>query len=148
MVNDLPFEWFVLILRIAFIFLLYFFIFQVMRVISRELRTAADSSTATLPTSGSLLVDDPADSQLHRGDTYDLEPVTIIGRGRRATIRIESSFVSNEHTQIAWDHGSWWATDLHSTNGTFVNSSRIHEPTRLAIGDRVQIGGVVLRLVP
>lgn len=148
MLNDLPFEWFVLVLRVVFVFLLYLFIFQVMRVITRELRAAATSSAGQIPSSGSLLIDDPGESGLYRGDAHELDPVTIVGRGRRATIRIENSFVSNEHAQIAWDDGAWWATDLHSTNGTFVNSRRIDGPTKLSIGDRLEIGGVVFRLVP
>lgn len=148
MLNDLPFEWFVLLLRVVFVFLLYFFIFQVMRVITREIRNAAEQSAATRPGPGSLLVDDPGDTALERGFAHELDSVTIIGRGRRATIRVESSFVSNEHVQIAWEDGAWWATDLHSTNGTYVNARRIDGPTRLSTGDRLELGGIAFRLVP
>jgi hypothetical protein len=148
MISDiLPFEWFVLLLRVIFIFLLYFFIFQVMRVITRELRAAAERDVP-VRVSGTLLVDDPAGSHLRRGDAYILEPVTVVGRGRSATIRIDSAFVSNEHAQIAWNDGRWWATDLHSTNGTRVNTRPINEPVRLNIGDRIEIGEVVFQLVP
>ena len=45
---ELPFEWTVLLLRVVFIFLLYFFVFQVIRVISRELRVAAGATGAGL----------------------------------------------------------------------------------------------------
>lgn len=147
MLNDLPFEWFVLLLRIVFIFLLYFFIFQVMRVLSRELRTAAETSSPT-PVTGTLLVEDSTNEHVRRGDAFVLEPVTILGRGRSATVRIDSAFVSNEHAQIAWSDGRWWATDLHSTNGTHVNSKLIEEPVRLNVGDRIQVGEVVFQLVP
>lgn len=147
MLNDLPFEWFVLLLRITFIFLLYFFIFQVMRVLSRELRTAAEE-TGPEPVSGTLLVEESGNSMVRRGDAFILEPVTIVGRGRSATIRIDSAFVSNEHAQLSWNDGRWWATDLHSTNGTQVNSKPIFEPVRLNVGDRIQVGEVVFQLVP
>jgi FHA domain len=143
----LPFEWFVLLLRVVFIFLLYFFIFQVMRVISRELRAVAERDSPA-PPSGTLLVEDAAGSHLRRGDAYILEPVTVVGRGRSATIRIDSAFVSNEHAQISWTDGRWWATDLHSTNGTKVNTRPISEPVRLNVGDRIEIGEVVFQLLP
>lgn len=150
MISDLPFEWFVLILRILFIFLLYFFVFQVIRVITRELRTAAeqDGGPSYPAVSGSLLVDDPGDSQLRQGEAIPLDPVTVIGRNRRASVHIDSSFVSGEHAQIAWEQGRWWATDLHSTNGTRVNSHEIDIPTRLSVGDEIDVGGVRFRLVP
>ena len=147
MFGNLSYEWFVLLLRIVFIFLLYFFIFQVMRVLTRELRTAAETS-APEPVSGSLLVEESRNKLVRRGDAYILEPVTIVGRGRSATVRIDSTFVSNEHAQISWTDGRWWATDLHSTNGTRVNAKPIDEPVRLNVGDRIQIGEVVFQLVP
>ena len=53
MLAPLPFEWFVLILRVLFICLLYFFIFQVIRVISRELRMAAADGRSMMWSFGS-----------------------------------------------------------------------------------------------
>ena len=147
MLNDLPFEWFVLLLRITFIFLLYFFIFQVMRVLTRELRAAAETAGPE-PVTGSLLVDESTNDFIIRGTAFVLEPVTLVGRGRSATVRIDSPFVSTEHAQISWHDGQWWTTDLHSTNGTLVNNRPIDSPVSLKVGDRIQIGEVVFQLVP
>ncbi|HLT20275.1 MAG TPA: FHA domain-containing protein [Thermomicrobiales bacterium] len=147
MLSELPFEWFVLLLRVIFIFLLYFFIFQVMRVISRELRVTAEAAGPER-VRGTLLVEASNNEHIRPGDAYVLEPVTIIGRSRDATVRIDSAYVSAEHAQISWNDGRWWATDLRSTNGTRVNSRPITEPERLNIGDRIEIGDVVFQLVP
>lgn len=151
MVGELPFEWFVLLLRIVFIFLLYFFVYQVIRVISRELRTVAagGQGVAHAPrVSGALVVVDPGDSQLHRGEVCALQPVTVIGRNPRATIVIDSSFVSSEHAQLTWDQDRWWVVDLRSTNGTMVNGSPIRAATGLRPGDEIQLGAIRLQLVP
>lgn len=148
---DLPFEWTVLLLRIVFIFLLYFFVFQVIRVISRELRVAAGEGSrveAGPPIQGAILVAEPGDSNLQRGDVYDLEPVTVIGRHPRATIVIDSTYVSSEHLQLNWENDRWWVTDLRSTNGTFVNGSQIRVPTGLRPGDVIELGAIRLQLVP
>ena len=148
--TELPFEWFILILRIVFIFLLYFFVFQVIRVISRELRAVADPGVpghgSDYPR-GALRVEDGGESNLYSGQVLDLEPVTVIGRDRRATISVEHSFVSAEHTQIAWEEGQWWASDLRSTNGTYINGSRINVSTALQSGDQIQVGDVTFRLL-
>ena len=152
MVSDLPFEWFVLLLRIVFIFLLYFFVYQVIRVISRELRTAASSGAAPVVTpqvQGALMVADAGEaSNLRRGDVFDLEPVTVIGRHPRATIIVESTFMSSEHAQLAWEQDRWWVSDLRSTNGTFVNGTQIRVPTGVRMGDTIEVGGVRFQLVP
>lgn len=151
MLSPLPFEWFVLILRVLFIFLLYFFVFQVIRVIARELRVAAvqdvqHTNWSSVP--GALLVDDPGDSALRRGQKLALDPVTIIGRDRRATIMLEGSFVSAEHAQLSWEHDRWWVSDLKSTNGTLVNDRQIGVPTSISYGDFVDVGGVRFQLIP
>jgi hypothetical protein len=139
------------LLRIVFIFLLYFFVFQVIRVISRELRVVASQGAGVIDTRrlpGALLVADPGDSNLRRGDIYDLEPVTVIGRHPRATIVVDSSFVSSEHAQLNWEHDRWWVTDLRSTNGTLVNGAQIRVPTGLRPGDVIELGAIRLELVP
>ena len=149
----MPFEWFILILRIVFIALLYFFVFQVIRVISRELRAVADPGTAVTAgsdwneVSGALRVENPGNTNLYAGQVFELEPVTVIGRDRRATIPVEHSYVSSEHSQISWEEGRWWASDLRSTNGTYVNGSRITVSTAIQSGDRIQVGDVTFRLL-
>lgn len=148
---DVPFEWFILLLRVVFIFLLYFFVFQVVRVLTREMRFAAGAAEPAqqewnVP-DGALTVDDPGKSNLIAGQRLPLDPVTIIGRDRRATIPIEHSFVSAEHTQLSWQGGQWWVSDLRSTNGTYVNGSRINVSTALQPGDEIRIGDVSLRLL-
>jgi hypothetical protein len=151
LVSELPFEWFVLLLRIVFIFLLYFFVYQVIRVISRELRAVAvDGEVApSVPNvNGALLVADSGESNLRRGEVYDLEPVTVIGRHPRATIVVDSTFISSEHAQLSWEQDRWWVTDLRSTNGTFVNGTPIRVPTGIRPGDFVELGGVRFQLVP
>lgn len=151
MVSDLPFEWFVLLLRVVFIFLLYFFVYQVIRVVSRELRALATQGevVAGVPApDGALMVADPGESNLRRGEVFDLEPVTVIGRHPRATIRVDSTFISSEHAQLSWEQDRWWVTDLRSTNGTYVNGSQIRVPTGIRAGDSVELGGVRFQLVP
>jgi pSer/pThr/pTyr-binding forkhead associated (FHA) protein len=148
--SELPFEWFVLLLRILFVFLLYFFVYQVIRVLSRELRVAAtpqDGQGQRDDVVGALMVTDPGETDLVRGDVFALDPVTVIGRHPRATIVIDSTFISSEHAQLSWEQGRWWVTDLRSTNGTMVNGHPIKVATGIRPGDSVELGGVRFQLV-
>lgn len=150
MISSLPFEWFILLLRLLFVFLLYFFIFQVIRVMLRELQTfARGESTATeSDPSGHLLVKEAGDSGVRTGQRLSLEPVTVIGRHPRATIVLDDAFVSSEHAQLSWSDGRWWITDLDSTNGTLLNGADVSVPTGLRFGDVIEIGEISLQLVP
>jgi hypothetical protein len=150
MIGSLPFEWFVLLLRLLFVFLLYFFVFQVVRVMLRELQSfaAGDSREPVSEPSGHLLVKEAGASGLRSGQRLTLEPVTVIGRHPRATIVLDDAFVSSEHAQLSWSDGRWWITDLDSTNGTVVNGRDVSVPTGLRYGDVVDIGEISLQLVP
>ncbi len=78
--------------------------------------------------------------------------VTVLGRGLDAHVRILDDLASREHVRISvrWDRehrsASFYLTDLGSTNGTLVNNRRV-ESMELSEGDKIQIGGTVLKLV-
>lgn len=62
-----------------------------------------------------------------------------LGRKPDNDIRIDDSTVSNYHAQIIDDEKTASVEDLNSTNGTYVNGSRISKHT-LSPGDVIVIG--------
>jgi len=72
------------------------------------------------------------------------ETAVEIGRGAKGGLLIDSDSVSRRHARVEWTGSAHQIVDLGSTNGTFVNGSRVrtHE---LRDGDRVQIGKVLLK---
>lgn len=150
MLDTLDFDWFILLLRLLFIFLLYFFLFQVVRVISREVTALAAPAgpSAAAPVSGTLRVVDGAESDLPPGASFALEAVTTIGRRPENTIPLNEPFVSANHAELVYDSGRWWLRDLGSTNGTFVNGDPVTVATGVRPGDVVQFGRMTLQLVP
>ncbi|MDN5895105.1 MAG: FHA domain-containing protein [Nocardioides sp.] len=74
-----------------------------------------------------------------------LAPV-LIGRGPDAAIRLDDDYVSTRHARIAASGDQWFVEDLGSTNGTYVGSIRITQPTTLTLGTQVRIGKTVLEL--
>ena len=49
------------------------------------------------------------------------------------------SYVSSQHAEVSYRNGNYHLRDLNSTNGVFVNESRISE-TALRDNDRVRMG--------
>ncbi|WP_366180709.1 DUF3662 and FHA domain-containing protein [Actinomyces timonensis] len=65
--------------------------------------------------------------------------VTVIGRGSEADIIVDDSGVSRRHLEIRLTQGHAIATDLGSTNGTFVEGHRVDAATLLD-GNTLTIG--------
>jgi hypothetical protein len=144
--QTLPFDIFILALRIAFIGLLYLFLFQVMRVIVRDLRQSPVVEQAP-PRSkyGKLVVAEPGRSHLAPGTVFTLQAVTSLGRKPSNSIILDDDFVSGEHSLISWRDGRPWLEDVASTNGTFLNEAEVTRPVTISEGDIVGIGGVRLK---
>ncbi len=70
----------------------------------------------------------------------------LIGRSEFSNIQIDSPSLSREHARIVIKEDSPEIIDLHSTNGTFVNSIRLEEPCIIKPGDLITFGEEVFSL--
>ena len=70
----------------------------------------------------------------------------LIGRGSDAAIRLDDDYVSTRHARVAASGDDWFVEDLGSTNGTYVGSVRITQPTTIGLGIQVRIGKTILEL--
>lgn len=66
------------------------------------------------------------------------------GRAPDNTIVINDDFASSRHARIVAQNGAQVLEDLGSTNGTFVDGSRITSPVSLSIGTQITIGHTTL----
>jgi|SRR4051812_14735003 len=81
------------------------------------------------------------------GETVSLDEAPIlIGRGSDAGIRLDDDYVSTRHARIAQSGEQWFVEDLGSTNGTYIGSHRLTQPTTLQLGTTVRIGKTTLEL--
>jgi pSer/pThr/pTyr-binding forkhead associated (FHA) protein len=144
-----------LALKAAFLVLLYFFIWRVIRSASRDMRVAPQESFILAPSQ--LAAEHPAASggrlvvakskSLENGRTFDAGPVPVtIGRASDNTVSLsEDEFASGHHARIESQRDGVWIIDLGSTNGTFVNGARLDGRRKLREGDVVQVGDTELR---
>jgi two-component system cell cycle response regulator len=71
----------------------------------------------------------------------------IVGRDSEADFVVSRSSVSRQHARLYIDDdGNWWVEDLNSTNGTFVNESRIHAQ-QIADSDQVRFGDAIYKFL-
>lgn len=63
-----------------------------------------------------------------------------IGRQPPADIVLADSEVSRVHCRLGLENGVLTVTDLNSTNGTFIDGTRIHGPTPMPVGAILRVG--------
>jgi pSer/pThr/pTyr-binding forkhead associated (FHA) protein len=97
------------------------------------------------PPTGRLVVVKSAD--LAAGEDYELNSAQLtIGRGNQNDIPIATDeYASARHARFEPRQDGVWVQDLGSTNGTFLNGTRLDRPRRLTRGDIVRIGETDLR---
>ncbi len=75
------------------------------------------------------------------GQTYELPcGNTSIGRETDNVLRLSVGGVSRYHARIEYENGTWYITDLGSTNGTTLNDRQVQGRQPLKNGDRIILG--------
>ena len=145
-----------LLLKAAFLVLLYLFIWRIVRTASRDLRLPQESfilspsrdagvSLVAPVSSGRLVV--VRSRHLDEGSDFVLNSAQItVGRGGQNDIALpQDEFASARHARFEPRQDGVWIQDLGSTNGTFLNGVRLERPRRLTSGDVVRVGETDLR---
>lgn len=68
-----------------------------------------------------------AESDLLASQFFVLQPKTIVGRSSKCDLTIDSELLSRRHAEINIENDQLRIVDLGSSNGTFLNGSKIEE---------------------
>ena len=148
-----------LALKIAFLILLYLFIWRIVRSAARDLRLPQESMILA-PQQVQGLIQQAARKQgrlvvlqspaLDVGEvvTLDTHPLTV-GRGLTNDVSLAvDEYASTRHARFEPRRDGVFVEDIGSTNGTFVNGIRVTRERKLVAGDVVRIGETDLRFEP
>ncbi|MCD4533080.1 FHA domain-containing protein [Nocardioides sp. cx-169] len=147
------------LVRIAYLAILWIFVLSAISVIRSDMFGARVPEGARTTGRGSQPKTKPpkkrrgaptqvvVTSGTNSGATASLADAPIlIGRGSDAAIRLEDDYVSTRHARIAASGDQWFVEDLGSTNGTYIGTVRITQPTTITLGTQVRIGKTILEL--
>lgn len=152
-----------LILKIAFIVLLYLFIWRIVRSASRDFRRGGSGGGAqesmiiapghaahlgTTPRTQTrarlVVLKSPALAQGRRSPS--IRRPSRSGAAARTTFRSTATSSPLRSTRFETRRDGLWVEDTGSTNGTFVNGARVTTPRRLGRGDVVRVGQTDFRV--
>jgi pSer/pThr/pTyr-binding forkhead associated (FHA) protein len=153
-----------LIIKVAFLALLWLFILSAVSVIRSDLfGKTVRASDQPQPQELETPPPPPKKAKRQRGQprvfmisqgnqaglTADLAGgVIMIGRSADCQLILDDDYVSTRHARVVGAPTGIYIEDLGSTNGTYVNGQRITAPTTITLADTVRIGKTMLRLEP
>jgi len=155
-----------LLLRIGFLILLWFFVFGVVYSLRADLfgvrvrKMPADAAVpapapqtarpAPAPSAGGGRV--PARLVITSGPKTGLEvPLgsesMSIGRSSESGLVIRDDYTSSHHARLSRRGDMWLIQDLGSTNGTFLGGERLGDkPVQVNIGTPIKVGATTFEL--
>jgi len=84
---------------------------------------------------------------LRAGQVVPITKSLLAGRSPECTLEVPDPNVSRQHTRLLFDGSTVTAVDNGSSNGTYVNDTRITGPLRLNHDDIVRLGETRLRIL-
>lgn len=168
-------ELILLLLRIGFLLLMWFFVFGVVYSLRADLfgvrvRKLPVEATASAPapapaaapaakpassrptTTGPATVATAKRLVITSGPKAGLElPLSAdsltIGRSSESALVIRDDYTSSHHARLMLRGDSWAIQDLDSTNGTFVAGQRVSgSPVALSLGTPIKVGATTFEL--
>jgi hypothetical protein len=145
-----------LVLKVAFLVLLYVFIWRIVRTAARDVTMPQESfvlAPGSVPGLGEgaqieagrlVVLTSPA---LGQGEEWELDSSPLhLGRGSQNDVQLDrDEFASSTHARIEPRRDGVWVEDIGSTNGTYLNGIRLTRPKRLTPGDILRVGETELR---
>jgi hypothetical protein len=145
-----------LVLKLAFLVLLYLFIWRIVRSAARDVRMPQESfvlAPGSVPGLGQeaqiqsgrlVVVKSPA---LDQDDELELDSAALLlGRGSGNDVNLaRDEYASSNHARVEPRRDGVWVEDVGSTNGTYLNGIRLTRAKKLEPGDVLRVGETELR---
>jgi pSer/pThr/pTyr-binding forkhead associated (FHA) protein len=140
------------LLQLAFVAVLYLFLFWVARSSLKDLRRATARDDRHAPRG--LVADEvgapplivvEGGGGLRAGAVFAVNGTMTIGRSPQTDVQIDDSFASARHARVIEREGLYYLEDMGSTNGTYLNGRRVSSLELLRPEDRFRIGDTEFR---
>ncbi len=133
------------VLSYVFTFIIYLFIFAVIRLIYLDVKKMSRFETNNTNDEECASLKPVKSKGINTKGLKNRYPIygeAVIGRSKSCDIVIAEDFISAKHIRIWLDDGEWYLEDLGSRNGTTVNGQRIRDTVILDPEDEISLGGM------
>ncbi|MEG0128581.1 MAG: FHA domain-containing protein [Clostridium sp.] len=141
-------EQFSLILRFLLLGLIYIVLFKIIKIMYMDVKGTKPKPKKKPKFNYALEVEDaPENIGITKGSVFPIHSATTVGRKDINSISIEDPFVSSHHAKFVLKDGRLYLKDLGSTNGTRRNGDEVSEFQEVYVGDFIEIGRVIFKVI-
>ena len=72
---------------------------------------------------------------------------TVLGRDSTCHVTVDDTSVSRMHASVEWADEAYHITDLNSTNGSWINDTKLESQAQLAGGELIRLGNTILKFM-
>lgn len=148
------------VIRFGFLILLWLFVYAIIRAMRSDL--AAASGTRLPATSGRTARRERGANRSRGTARYLVvtagalantritlgSQAVLIGRADDSTLVLTDDYASERHARLSPRGDDWYVEDLGSTNGTYLDRTKVTTAVRAPINTPIRVGKTVIELRP
>lgn len=135
---------------IVFIIILYSIIYYALKIMYKDVKGGGrrKAPTANGKKAHGLEVMATGNSEVLKiGSVIPVRSTINIGRKEDNSICLNDQFVSSYHAKLYVRNNDFYLEDLDSTNGTYVNASKITGRIKLKVEDEIKLGSTIFKVI-
>ncbi|ALG83259.1 FHA domain-containing protein FhaB/FipA [Gordonia phthalatica] len=147
------------VIRFGFLILLWLFVYAIIRAMRSDLAAAGGNRTtvrsgraerkqrAGRPRGTARYLVVTAGALANTRITLGTQPV-LIGRADDSTLVLTDDYASERHARLSPRGDDWYVEDLGSTNGTYLDRTKVTTAVRAPLNTPIRVGKTVIELRP
>lgn len=132
---------------IIFIVILYSIIYYALKIMYKDVKGGKKKKAPGKKAHGLEVLQTISNGTLGVGSVIPVTSTISIGRREDNSIVLNDQFVSSYHAKIYVKNNDFYLEDLASTNGTFINDSKVEGRVRLRVNDQIKMGSTVFKVI-
>jgi pSer/pThr/pTyr-binding forkhead associated (FHA) protein len=136
-----------MILKFAIMGVVYIIIFLALRIMYKDIKNGGRKKVTKKKAFGLEVIDPGENSNLKEGGIIPVQGELTIGRKNTNHLILEDQFVSGNHARVFLKNTDYMLEDMGSTNGTKLNEERLEDSVILRVGDEIEVGSAVFRVI-
>lgn len=137
------------IFGLVFIVILYVIIYYALKIMYKDVKNGGKKRRPTVVKGnyGLEIMSSGSVKELKEGSIIPIRSDLTIGRKSDNLIVLNEQHISGNHAKILVRNDSLFLEDLNSTNGTYLNGTKISGKVKLSNKDEIKIGNVIFKIL-